>query len=238
MHTRSIECKAICATTGSGKSRRGCGIPSHLPSPPAVFAGAQAGDPVHDIGLRLAVDDSMTIAKPRRRCARRPTPPASRSSRSCSVWSASASAGDGANWFERKIGRLETCTHLSELLGPPSPRCIRPCPTARPGRPRFAGGSAKPARAAVLHRRLPFLAHRRPSSPRCFRNSRPGGLPSTDRGRAFLQELNLRTKDFPHAQIKKKSPVAFGHRAEPANCGGRGMSRPYTIVLRQYSVFG
>jgi hypothetical protein len=78
----------------------------------------EAGDPVHDIRLRLAVDDTMTVRETGTTMAATPYP-------SCvdveGILQRLVGERIGKGWREavrRKIGRLETCTHLSELLGP------------------------------------------------------------------------------------------------------------------------
>jgi hypothetical protein len=85
----------------------------------APFRGElQPGDPVHDIGVRLAVDDALTIREAETTMRATPFP-------TCieveSVLQRLVGERIGPGWRElvrRKIGRLETCTHLSELLGP------------------------------------------------------------------------------------------------------------------------
>jgi hypothetical protein len=78
----------------------------------------QPDDPVHDIRLRLAVDDSFTIRETGTTMASTPYP-------SCldveGILQRLVGERIGKGWRElvrRKIGKLETCTHLSELLGP------------------------------------------------------------------------------------------------------------------------
>ena len=75
-------------------------------------------DPVHDIRLRLAVDDSFTIRETGTTMASTPYP-------SCldveGILQRLVGERIGKGWREivrRKIGKLETCTHLAELLGP------------------------------------------------------------------------------------------------------------------------
>ncbi|MBR0798893.1 DUF2889 domain-containing protein [Bradyrhizobium jicamae] len=75
-------------------------------------------DPVHDIRLRLAVDDSFTIREAGTTMAATPYP-------SCldveGILQRLVGERIGKGWREivrRKIGKLETCTHLQELLGP------------------------------------------------------------------------------------------------------------------------
>ena len=74
---------------------------------------------MHDIRLRLAVDDHMVVREAETAMVRDARiRPASRSTASCNAWSANRSAEAGAKSSARKIGKLETCTHLAELLGP------------------------------------------------------------------------------------------------------------------------
>jgi hypothetical protein len=76
------------------------------------------GDPVHDIRLRLAVDDRMTIHEAQATMQATPYP-------TCievePVLARLVGENIGKGWREvvrRRIGRAEGCTHLSELLGP------------------------------------------------------------------------------------------------------------------------
>ena len=78
----------------------------------------QPGDPVHDIRLRLAVDDTLTVRETGTTMFATPYP-------SCidveGILQRLVGERIGKGWREavrRKIGRLETCTHLAELLGP------------------------------------------------------------------------------------------------------------------------
>lgn len=76
------------------------------------------GTPVHDIRLRLAVDDRLIVREAETNMAATPFP-------TCievdGILQRLVGEQIGRGWREavrRKIGRLETCTHLSELLGP------------------------------------------------------------------------------------------------------------------------
>lgn len=76
------------------------------------------GMPVHDIRLRLAVDDSLVVREAETNMAATPFP-------TCieveGILQRLVGERIGRGWREtvrRKIGRLETCTHLAELLGP------------------------------------------------------------------------------------------------------------------------
>ena len=76
------------------------------------------GTPVHDIRLRLVVDDSLIIREAETDMATTPFP-------TCievdGILRRLVGERIGRGWREtvrRKIGKLETCTHLSELLGP------------------------------------------------------------------------------------------------------------------------
>ena len=71
----------------------------------------------------------------------------------------------GPGWRElvrRKIGRLETCTHLMELLGPAVTTLYQTMSHGKNPEGRDSlENQQRLRRAAVLRRRLPFLAHRR-----------------------------------------------------------------------------
>ena len=76
------------------------------------------GDAVHDIGVRLAVDDTMTIREAATTMRATPFP-------TCvevePVLQRLVGERIGPGWRElvrQKIGKRENCTHLSELLGP------------------------------------------------------------------------------------------------------------------------
>jgi Protein of unknown function (DUF2889) len=77
-----------------------------------------AGEPVHDIRLRLAIDDRMIVREAETAMVSTPFP-------SCvevnGILQRLVGEQIGRGWREivrRKIGKLETCTHLAELLGP------------------------------------------------------------------------------------------------------------------------
>lgn len=77
-----------------------------------------AGTPVHDIRLRLAVDDRLIVREAETNMAATPFP-------TCievdGILQRLVGEQIGRGWREtvrRKIGKLETCTHLAELLGP------------------------------------------------------------------------------------------------------------------------
>ena len=102
---------------GCGRSKPGSWIQSHSRSAIISEASSSRATPVHDIGVRLAVDDALTIeAETTMRATPFPT---------CvdvePILQRLVGERIGPGWRDlvrRKIGRLETCTHLSELLGP------------------------------------------------------------------------------------------------------------------------
>jgi hypothetical protein len=118
MHRRSVECLGYLRDDGLwevearlvdtkpfARLERGGGM-----RPP--------GDPVHDIRLRLAVDDTLLIHETGTTMQTIPYP-------SCvdveGILQRLVGERIGKGWREvvrRKIGKLETCTHLAELLGP------------------------------------------------------------------------------------------------------------------------
>jgi DUF2889 family protein len=76
------------------------------------------GTPVHDIRLRLAVDDGLVVREAETNMAATPYPTCIEVN---GILQRLVGERIGKGWREivrRKIGRLETCTHLAELLGP------------------------------------------------------------------------------------------------------------------------
>jgi hypothetical protein len=119
MHTRSVECNGYLRDDGLWE------VEARLVDTKPFTQAAdryrdelKPGDPVHDIRLRLAIDDSMRIHEAEATMAATPYP-------TCievePVLQRLVGENIGKGWREvvrRKISRLEGCTHLSELLGP------------------------------------------------------------------------------------------------------------------------
>ena len=118
MHRRSIECTGYLRSDGLWEVEARL-VDSKPFARREHFRGElQPSDPVHDIAVRLAVDDSLTIREAQATMRATPYP-------TCievePVLQRLVGERMGKGWHElvrRKIGRLENCTHLSELLGP------------------------------------------------------------------------------------------------------------------------
>jgi Protein of unknown function (DUF2889) len=118
MHRRSIECNGFLRDDGLWEVEARL-LDSKTFSQRDQFRGViEPGEPVHDIRLRLAVDDQLTIREAETTMQATPFP-------TCieveGILQRLVGEQIGKGWRElvrRKIGRLETCTHLSELLGP------------------------------------------------------------------------------------------------------------------------
>jgi hypothetical protein len=118
MHRRSIECTGYLRNDGLWEVEARL-VDTKLFAQRDHFRGElQPGDPVHDIGVRLAVDDALTIREAETTMRATPFP-------TCvdvePILQRLVGERIGPGWRDlvrRKIGRLETCTHLSELLGP------------------------------------------------------------------------------------------------------------------------
>ncbi len=118
MHRRTIECAAYLRDDGLWEAEVRL-VDTKPYAQRAPFRGEiQPGDPVHDISLRLTVDDSFVIREAETRMRSTPFP-------TCievePVVQRLVGLRIAAGWREqvrRKIPRLETCTHLAELLGP------------------------------------------------------------------------------------------------------------------------
>jgi hypothetical protein len=118
MHRRSIECSGYLRDDGLWEVEARLLDTKPFAQRDRFRGELQPGDPVHDIGLRLAVDDSLTIREAQTMMRATPYP-------TCidvePILQRLVGERIGKGWREivrRKIGRLETCTHLSELLGP------------------------------------------------------------------------------------------------------------------------
>jgi hypothetical protein len=119
MHTRTIECNGYLRDDGLWE------VEARLRDRKPFSQSASRyreelmpGDPVHDIALRLAIDDSMTVREAQATMRATPYP-------TCievePILQRLVGERIGKGWRElvrQKIGRIETCTHLSELLGP------------------------------------------------------------------------------------------------------------------------
>lgn len=119
MHTRSVECNGYLRDDGFWEVEAWLRDTKPFTQRADRFRGElKPGDPVHEIGLRLAIDDGMTIREAEAIMRETPYP-------TCvevePILGRLVGERIGPGWREvirRKIGRLETCTHLMELLGP------------------------------------------------------------------------------------------------------------------------
>ena len=119
MHTRSVECNGYIRDDGLWEvEARLVDVKPFTQAPDGYRDELKPGDPVHDIRLRLAVDDAMKVHEAKATMQATPYP-------TCievePVLQRLVGESIGKGWREvvrRKIGRLEGCTHLSELLGP------------------------------------------------------------------------------------------------------------------------
>jgi len=119
MHTRSIECNGYLRDDGLWEVEAWLRDTKPFAQRADRFRDElKPGDPVHDIGLRLAIDETMTIRETETMMRATPYP-------TCvevePILQRLVGERVGPGWREtvrRKIGRLETCTHLAELLGP------------------------------------------------------------------------------------------------------------------------
>ena len=119
MHTRFVECEGFLRDDGLWEVEAWLRDTKPFTQRADRFRGElNPGDPVHDIGLRLAIDEDMTIREAAAMMRATPYP-------TCvevePILQRLIGERIGPGWREtmrRKIGRLETCTHLAELLGP------------------------------------------------------------------------------------------------------------------------
>ena len=119
MHTRSVECNGFLRDDGLWEvEARLVDTKPFTQAADRYREELKPGDPVHDIRLRLAVDDRMTIHEAQATMQATPYP-------TCievePVLTRLVGENIGKGWREvvrRKFGRVEGCTHVSELLGP------------------------------------------------------------------------------------------------------------------------
>jgi Protein of unknown function (DUF2889) len=119
MHRRSVECNGFLRDDGLWEVEARLVDTKPFTQAPSGYRGElKPGDPVHDIRLRLAIDDSMKIHEAE---ATMPSTPYPTCIEVEPILQRLVGESIGKGWREvvrRKIGRLEGCTHLSELLGP------------------------------------------------------------------------------------------------------------------------
>ena len=119
LHTRAVECNGYLRDDGLWEvEARLVDTKPFTQAADGYREELKPGDPVHDIGVRLAIDDSMTVREAEAMLRATPYP-------TCIEVEPVLQRLVGENirqgWREPvrgKIGRLEGCTHLSELLGP------------------------------------------------------------------------------------------------------------------------
>jgi hypothetical protein len=119
LHTRSVTCDGFLRNDGLWEVEAWLRDVKPFNQPASRFRGElKPGDPVHDIGLRLAIDDGMTIHEAEAMMRGTPYP-------TCidveAIFGRMVGIRVGPGWREAarsRIGKIETCTHLMELLGP------------------------------------------------------------------------------------------------------------------------
>lgn len=118
MHRRTVECQGYLRDDGLWEIEALLVDTKPFARHDRFRGQMQAGDPVHEIWLRFAVDDGMIIREAETSMRAVPYP-------SCidveQVLKRLIGERIGKGWREvvrQKIGRTEGCTHVSELLGP------------------------------------------------------------------------------------------------------------------------
>ncbi|MBI5261364.1 MAG: DUF2889 domain-containing protein [Bradyrhizobium sp.] len=116
MHRRTVECQGYLRDDGLWEIEARLVDTKPFAMQDRFRGSMQAGDPIHEICLRLAIDDEMTIREAETSMLATPYP-------TCihvqPLLARLVGEKIGKGWREvvrQKIGRLEGCTHLSELL--------------------------------------------------------------------------------------------------------------------------
>jgi hypothetical protein len=118
MHKRMVECDGYLRDDGLWEVEARLVDTKPFAQQDRYRGEIKPGEPVHDIALRLAVDDGMTIVEAETIMRSTPFP-------TCievePILQRLVGERIGKGWralVRQKIGPLETCAHLSELLGP------------------------------------------------------------------------------------------------------------------------
>ena len=118
MHRRAIDCEGFLRDDGLWEVEARLVDTKPFAHRAPGRGELKVNDPVHDIRIRLAVDDAFVIREAELTMAATPFP-------SCfdvrEVFARLAGETIGPGWRKRvhaKIHRLETCTHAMELIGP------------------------------------------------------------------------------------------------------------------------
>src|SRR3984893_11039785 len=118
MHRRSTECTGYLRNDGLWEIEARL-VDTKPFAQHAPFRGElQPGDPVHDIGVRLAARDTLTIGEAETTMRATPFPTCTEVEPVLQRLVGERIGPGRRELVRRKIGRLETCTHVSELLGP------------------------------------------------------------------------------------------------------------------------
>jgi hypothetical protein len=118
MHRRAIDCEGYLREDGLWEVEARLVDTKPFLQRDQFRGDLSPGTPVHDIRLRLTVDDSLVIREAETNMAAVPFPTCSEVD---GILQRLVGEQIGRGWREtvrRKIGKLETCTHLAELLGP------------------------------------------------------------------------------------------------------------------------
>jgi hypothetical protein len=134
------------------------------------------GEPLHDMWLRLTVDDELTVIEAQAETAAGPYPvcPAI-----TPAFSRLEGLRIGPGWrraVQSRLGGVQGCTHLAELLGPLATtafQTVYPC-----------GRGARPARRTSGRRRISGAATRSPATARSCGSTTRAGTPASRRGRS------------------------------------------------------
>jgi hypothetical protein len=118
MHRRTVECEGYLRDDGLWEVEARLVDVKPFPMRDRYRGSLQAGEPVHEICLRLAVDDDFKIHEAETSMRATPFPTCMQVE---PVLRRLIGERIGKGWRElvrQRIGKLEGCTHLSELLGP------------------------------------------------------------------------------------------------------------------------
>jgi hypothetical protein len=147
IHLRRIECRGYRRRDGLWD------IEGHLvDTKPVETAHAwsgrlPAGEPVHDMWVRLTIDDAMVVRDVEAAVDRSPYPPCPHAAPSLAALKGHRIAPGWSMLVKRLLGGVKSCTHLMELLLPIATTAYQTLAPERRARDQRAGApAARPAK--------------------------------------------------------------------------------------------
>ncbi len=117
-HVRRIECRGFRRRDGLWDLEAHLVDTKPVDSPHAWRGTLPADEPIHDMWLRLTIDDTMRVHDVEGVIDRSPYPPCQHAAASLAAIKGHVIAPGWTVLVKRLLGGVKSCTHLSELLLP------------------------------------------------------------------------------------------------------------------------